>query len=115
MTEWVRFGFVAFFLLAAVACFVSEVIGIWRFGFVMNRIHAGGVGDTLGLFCVTMSAVFRSCDLFDALKMILVLVFMWCTSPVAVHFLSKVEYYTHPHLYRHVRRQPAKEEEHGDH
>ena len=40
----------------------------------------------------------------DILKLILLVGFMWNTSPVSSHFLSQVEYYTNPNLYDHMKR-----------
>ena len=45
----------------------------------------------------------------DSLKLILLIVFMWFTSPASSHFLSQVEYYTNKHLYRHTERKLEEE------
>ena len=52
--EWIRFALCALCLITALVCFTAAVLGANRFGFIMNRVHAGGVGDTLGLFLVAM-------------------------------------------------------------
>ena len=101
---WIRFGIVAVLLLGAMIGFTAAVLGVYRFGFVMNRLHAAGMGDTLGIFGVISAMVVLSGLNLDSLKMILLIVFMWFTSPVSSHFLSQVEYYTNPHLYRHTDR-----------
>ena len=103
MLDWVRFGVTAFFLLAALICFASEVLGLYRFDFVMNRMHSAGVGDTCALFCVIMGLAAASGFRFATLKLLLILLFMWFTSPVSTHFLSQVEYYTNRNLERYVR------------
>ncbi len=103
MLEWIRFGVTAFFLLAALVCFAIEVLGLYRFGFVMNRMHAAGVGDTLALFCVIAGLAVASGPRFATLKLFLILLFMWFTSPVSTHFLSQVEYYTNRKLDKYVR------------
>ena len=103
MLDWIRFGVTAFFLLAALICFASEVLGLFRFGFVMNRMHAAGVGDTLALFCVIMGLAAASGFRFATLKLLLILMFMWFTSPVSTHFLSQVEYYTNKNLDKYVK------------
>lgn len=98
MAEWIRFWVTAALLILALLSFASAVIGVWRFGFVMNRMHAAGIGDTLGLLAVIAACVVSSTGLMDALKLILLIVFMWFTSPVSTHFLGQVEYFTNPHL-----------------
>ena len=41
----------ACFLLAG-AVFVTEVLGLFRFRYVLDRMHAAALGDTLGIFLV---------------------------------------------------------------
>ncbi len=104
MGEWIVFIFTAVLLLTALICFTAAVIGAYRFGYVLNRIHAAGIGDSLALLLTTASCVVAAGFSWDALKLILLTVFMWFTSPASSHFLSQVEYYTDPHLYRHTDR-----------
>ena len=42
--EWIRFFITAALLLLGMISFISAVIGVYRFGFVMNRMHAAGIG-----------------------------------------------------------------------
>lgn len=108
--EWIRFAVVAALLAGALLAFISAVIGVYRFGFVMNRMHAAGIGDTLGLFLVVSAMVIASGFNLDSFKLILLVFFMWFTSPVSTHFLGQVEYYSNHQIYRYVSR---KEEEAG--
>ncbi|MBQ8305942.1 MAG: monovalent cation/H(+) antiporter subunit G [Blautia sp.] len=113
MKDWIIFGVTAFFLLAAMICYTTAVIGAYRFGFVMNRMHAAGIGDSLGLLSVIISTVVATGFRLDALKLILLILFMWFTSPASSHFLGQVEYYTNPHLFRHVDRLTETEDKTG--
>ena len=89
MLEWIRFGIAAVLIVLALCSFGAAVLGACRFGFVLNRMHAAGIGDTAGIFLVIASlAVF----------------FLWFTSPVSTHFLGQVEYYTNPLLRKYVRK-----------
>lgn len=108
--EWILFALTAVCLLVAAVAFTAAVIGAYRFGYIMNRLHAAGIGDTLGLFAVILGLVFSGGLNLDSLKLLLLVVFMWFTSPASSHFLSQIEYYTNPHLYRHVDREIPKEE-----
>ena len=107
--EWFRFFLTALFLGIAVFSFASAVLGTFRFGFIMNRIHAAGIGDTVALLCVVLASVIGSGEVMTILKLILVLVFMWCTSPVSTHFLGQIEYYMDPQLNRFVEREDQHE------
>ena len=111
MKEWIVFFVAAFFLLAAMICYTTAVIGAYRFGFVMNRMHAAGIGDSLGLLSVIISTVVATGFRLDAFKLILLILFMWFTSPASSHFLGQVEYYTNPHLFRHMDRIAEQEDE----
>ncbi len=104
MIEWVQFWIVAALLAVGTFCFVAEVIGVFRFGFVMNRIHAVGIGDTMGLFFVVLALMVSSGLNFTTLKLFLLILFMWVTSPTSSHFLSKVEVNTNRELGRYVRK-----------
>ncbi len=104
MIEWIRFFLTAVLLIAAFGSFLTAVVGAYRFDFVLNRMHAAGIGDTLGLFLVLLALGISAGSILDVLKMALVAFFMWFTSPVSTHFMSQIEYYTNRDLYRHVRR-----------
>ena len=103
--EWIRFGLTAGVLVCALIAFSAAVIGAYRFGFVMNRIHAAGIGDTMGIFLVLLSMLIAPGNGIDTVKLILIVLFLWFTSPASSHFLSQVEYYTNPHIFRYVDRQ----------
>jgi len=103
--EWFRFCITASLLTIALFSFISAVVGNYRFDFIMNRIHSAGIGDTVGvLFCAIAVAVGIGAPSV-ILKIALVLVFMWCTSPVATHFLGQIEYYMDDTLDEHMRRE----------
>ncbi len=91
--EWIVFFITALLLSAALFCYTLAVVGVYRFGFILNRMHAGGIGDSLGLLCVIAAVMTATGLKSDSLKLLLLIVFMWFTSPVSSHFLSQVEYY----------------------
>ncbi|MBO4337115.1 MAG: monovalent cation/H(+) antiporter subunit G [Lachnospiraceae bacterium] len=102
--EWIRFFITAFILLFALCAYAAAVLGVVRFGFSMNRMHAGGIGDTLGIFCVIAALLVAAGIHSDTVKLSLIVLFMWFTSPVSSHFLSQIEYYTNPDLYKYMKR-----------
>ena len=104
--ETIRFLLVAALLIAGLFCFASAVIGAWKFGFVLNRLHAAGIGDSLGLLCIAASMMLYSGIGMEMGKLLVIVIFQWITSPVSSHFLSQIEYYTNPSLYSHVAREP---------
>lgn len=52
MLELIRFVLSALFTLAGLFVLVSGVVGVFRFRYSMNRMHAAALGDTLGILCV---------------------------------------------------------------
>ena len=108
--EWIIFWITAALLIAALICFSAAVIGAYRFGFSLNRMHAAGIGDTAGIFLVIASlAVARGFEM-DTLKLVILVFFLWFTSPVSTHFLGQVEYYTNPVLRNYVKKAEAPEQ-----
>ena len=108
--EWIRFALAAAILIFALVCFAAAVKGVWKFGFVMNRMHAAGIGDTLGLLSVILALMLASGWNMGTLKLLLLALFLWFTSPVSSHFLSQIEYFTNPGLYRETHREETAED-----
>lgn len=64
-------------------------IGIYRFPDFYTRAHASGKADTLGIMMfVSGLAVYQGVSL-DAAKLLLIIVFIAITSPVASHQLAR--------------------------
>lgn len=98
MMQWLRFGISAACMVIGLFVFCCGVFGIYRFRFVLNRMHAAAVLDTMGLFFVLMSlAVARGFDGIT-LKGFLILVFLWTTGPISSHLIAKMEFLTDRHL-----------------
>lgn len=104
MVGWIRFWITAALLVIGLISFFAAVVGNYRFGYILNRVHAGGIGDTQGLLFVVLALVVSCNSALDILKLGLLVVFMWNTSPVSSHFLSQIAYYTDRELWNHVDR-----------
>lgn len=98
MWEWIRFIAGTFFLCAGIVTFALEVFGVYRFHFVMNRMHAAAMGDTLGIGTSMLGLIIYSGFNFTSLKMFLVVVFLWLASPVSSHLIAKLEHATDEEL-----------------
>ena len=104
MLEWFRFALTAVLLTAGLVFFAGAVLGNCRFFYVMNRVHAAGLGDTMGLLLVLLALAVSAGSVLEIGKLFLPLLFLWCSSPVSSHFLSQIEYYTNQSLYDHMDR-----------
>lgn len=96
--EWVRFIAGTLVLLTGIAIFLLEVFGVYRFHFVLNRMHAAAMGDTLGIGVSLLGLIIFSGFNFTSLKMLLVVVFLWFASPVSSHLIARLEVVTDEEL-----------------
>ena len=98
MLEWIRFALCAGLILTGLAIFVSAILGVYRFKYVMNRMHAAAMGDTLGLMSICLGLIVASGFNFTSVKLLLLTVMLWMTSPVASHLIGRLEITSNPHL-----------------
>lgn len=113
--EWIRFVIGAGFLLIGMFVFLAEMIGVFKFHYVLNRMHAAAMGDTLGLgSCFVGLMIFQGLS-FTTLKLFLVIVFLWNTSPVSSHLIARLEVTTDETPGEHYQRKdlPEKKEKRG--
>lgn len=89
--EWIRLVLGAAILLAGLLTFALEVFGSFRFHYVLNRMHAAAMGDTLGIGISLIGLILFSGWNVTSLKMLLVLLFLWCASPVSSHLIARLE------------------------
>lgn len=102
--EWVRFLAGGALLLVGMAIFIIEMIGVFRFRYVLNRMHAAAMGDTLGLGSCLLGLIVMSGLNFTSLKLFLVIVFLWFSSPVSSHLIARLEVTTDEEKSKHYRR-----------
>ena len=107
---WIRFAFTCLLLAGGLFFFGAAVMGVWRFVFIINRMHAAGIGDTLALFLILAGLAIGSGWNLETAKLLLLCVFLWFSSPVSSHFLSQIEYFTNPELYDCVEREESEED-----
>ena len=96
--EWVRFIAGTLVLLTVISIILLEVFGVYRFQFVLNRMHAAAMGDTLGIGVSLLGLIIFSGFNFTSLKMLLVVVFLWFASPVSSHLIARLEVVTDEEL-----------------
>lgn len=67
-------------------------IGVLRMPDVYTRLHAAGVTDTLGAGAVLLGLCLHSEPGIHLIKLLLIWLFLWMTSPVSSHVLAKAAY-----------------------
>lgn len=100
--EWLRFVLVALCMVGGMFTMVMAILGLFRFDFALNRIHSAAMGDTLSLFLFVLGLVIAVGWNAVALKLIMVLVLQWLTSPLSSHMLSQFEYRSDETLQEHI-------------
>ena len=92
--EWIRFLLTAVFVIAGLAVCCIGVYGMFKFNYAANRMHAAATVDTLGISLACIGFAVSAPDLFSAMKIMLVVVFWWLSSPVSSHLLCRLEIIT---------------------
>ena len=96
--EWIRFILGVGLLLIGMGIFALQIFGVFKFKYVLNRMHAAAMGDTLGLGVSLTGLILLSGWNFTSLKMAMIIVFLWLASPVSSHLISRLEVVTNEHL-----------------
>ena len=99
--EWVRFAAGVGLLLLGLVIFMLQIFGVFKFKYVLNRMHAAAMGDTMGIGVSLTGLILLSGLNFTSLKMALIIVFLWLASPVSSHLISRLEVVTNEHLAEH--------------
>lgn len=96
--EWIQFILGIGCLLGGLAIFVLEMIGVFKFKYVLNRMQAAAIGDTFGIGLSLLGLIILTGFHVTSLKMALIIVFLWLASPVSSHLIARLEVMTNDNL-----------------
>ena len=114
MIEWIRFIISALLILAGIGTIAVSVFGVFRFRFVLNRMHCAAIIDTLGVMFVIAGLMVAADASVYIWKLLGIFVFLWIGSPIASHLVCRMELLTDSDALRHMEHpQDAEEEENG--
>lgn len=99
--EWIKIIIGSLFLLCGIVIFFTELFGVFHFKYVLNRMHAAAMGDTLGITSCLIGLMIFSGINYTTLKIMLIIIFLWLASPVSSHVLSRLETATNENLADH--------------
>ncbi len=88
----------AILILFGVVTMVVATIGIFRFKYVLNRMQAAALVDTLGILLLLSGLIVLSGFSALSAKMLLIIIFLWLASPVTSHLIARAEVMTHPNI-----------------
>ena len=78
--------------------FIVEIIGNFKFTYVLNRMQAAGIGDSLALGLFIIGCVIINGLTVTSLKLLVAALCLYFTSPVCSHMLAKLEKETNKEL-----------------
>lgn len=83
-------------LLIGISIICIATFGIFKFKYVLNRMHAAAMCDTLALMICLLGVSVLYGISFITLKLILIIIFLWLASPVSSHLIARLEVTTNP-------------------
>lgn len=71
-------------------CILIALIGVFRLNYVLNRMHATTIADTMGTLLILLGAVLNFGVSWVSAKLVLVLLFQWLTVPISGHMIARM-------------------------
>ena len=108
--EWICSLLGVAFIIMGFLVFVIQLVGVYKFKYVLNRMHAAGMGDTMGISLCLIGTMFLFGWSFTSLKIALIVAFLWLASPVSSHLISRLEVTTNEELEKYCKVEKEEEE-----
>ena len=86
------------FIFIGLFIFGIATLGLFRFHYVLNRVHVAAKCDSLASLFVCVGLMFFAADLGPILKLIIIAAFIWLSNPVASHLVCKIEAETNDNI-----------------
>lgn len=94
--EWFSFIVGAVFIIGGLFIFAVATYGLFKFNYILNRLHVAAKCDTLASLMVLIGLIIMGGLTFTSLKLLFIVVFLWLSNPVASHLIAKTESKTNP-------------------
>lgn len=88
--EYLKLISVIVLLLGSLLTAVISVAGVFKFKYVLNRMHAAALCDTLMLLLASVGVIVSYGFCFASLKVLVILLCVWMASPVSSHVISRL-------------------------
>jgi multicomponent Na+:H+ antiporter subunit G len=85
-------------MLGGLTTLFTTVVGLFRFQYVLNRIHVAAKCDTFGVLLIFSSLIMLTGWSVESLKLLLIKVFICNANPVSGHLISHLEVATNPRI-----------------
>lgn len=110
MFETIRLLAAGLLIAAGVIAGAISILGVFRFRFVMNRMHCAAILDTLSMAGIFGGLMVATGSLSYIPKLLAALVVLWVGSPIASHLVGRMEIATDETAQEHVK---LEEDTHG--
>lgn len=91
MLDTIRFILAAVLTAGGLFCLLSAVMGVYKFRYALSRIHAAALIDTVGILLMLLGVIVATGFTVASAKMLVVIAFLWLTSPVSGHLIGRME------------------------
>ena len=70
---------------------MTGVVGVFRFKYALNRLHAAAILDTVGILLMLLGVIVATGFTMTSAKILIVIAFLWLTSSVSGHLIGRME------------------------
>ena len=91
MMEWAQLIVGGGFIEIGLLTLCVAVFGVFRFHYVLNRMHSAAMGDSLGILFIIFGLMILSGINLGTCKLALIIVFFWLAGPVSSHMIGNLE------------------------
>jgi len=91
MLDTIRFIISAVLTVGGLFCLLSGVVGVYKFRYALSRVHAAALLDTVGILLMLLGVIVATGFTVASMKMLVVIAFLWLTSPVSGHLIGRME------------------------
>jgi len=90
MEQFKVFAIAVFFIMGIITM-AAGVYGMFRYKYVLNRMHTAAAIDTLGLLLIMCGLLIWQGISISSLKIVLIILFFWISGPVSSHLIARME------------------------
>lgn len=98
--EIIRLILMILFIGIGMFIFGVATFGLFKFNYILNRVHVAAKCDTLASFMIIIGLMIYSGLSVTSLKLGLVVVFLWLTNPVGTHLIGQTEVITNKDIHK---------------
>lgn len=96
--EQIKMIAVSIFFVAGILTMAAGVYGMFRYKYVLNRMHTAAAIDTLGILMILCGLIIWQGMTLGSLKIAFIILFFWISGPVSSHLITRMEISTNENL-----------------